>query len=48
MKYLCTRKEAVEVLEKSGQVGTAADEAGEAAMFDLETGEYDNKKYAKN
>jgi len=40
------RKEAVEVLEKSGQVGTAADEAGEAAMFDLETGEYDNKKYA--
>jgi hypothetical protein len=40
------RKEAIEVLEKSGQVGTAADEAGEAAMFDLETGEYDNKKYA--
>ena len=40
------RKEAVEVLEKSGQVGTAADEAGEAAMFDLDTGEYDNKKYA--
>ena len=38
------RKEAVEVLEKSGQVGTAADDAGEAAMFDLETGEYDNKK----
>jgi len=40
------RKEAVEVLEKSGQAGTAADMAGEAAMFDLETGEYPNKKYA--
>ena len=40
------RKEAVEVLEKSGQAGTAADDAGEAAMFDLETGEYPNKKYA--
>jgi len=40
------KDEAVKVLEESGQIGTAADEAGEAAMFDLETGEYPNKKYA--
>jgi len=40
------KNEAVKVLEESGQVGTAADDAGEAAMFDLETGEYPNKKYA--
>jgi len=40
------REEAVEVLKEAGQIGTAADEAGEAAMFDLETGEYPNKKYA--
>jgi len=40
------KNEAAKVLKESGQVGTAADEAGEAAMFDLETGEYPNKKYA--
>ena len=38
--------EARKVMQESGQVGTAADDAGEAAMFDLETGDYPNKKYA--
>jgi len=31
---------------KSVQAGSAADIEGEAAMFDLETGEYPNKRYA--
>jgi len=49
--------EAREVMEKTGgavniatgkgtQAGGAGDIAGEAAMFDLETGDYPNKKYA--
>jgi len=49
--------EAREVMEKTGgavniatgkgtQAGSAGDISGEAAMFDLETGDYPNKKYA--
>jgi len=52
-----SKEDAREVLEGTGgassmatgegvQAGSAADIAGEAAMFDLETGEYPNKRYA--
>lgn len=34
-----TKKEAAEIFDKTGEAGTAADIAGEAAMFDLEPGE---------
>ena len=44
-----TREEAAEIFDKTGEAGTAADIAGEAAMFDLEPGEgqdeYGNFKY---
>ena len=34
-----TKEEAAEIFDKTGEAGTAADIAGEAAMFDLEPGE---------
>ena len=44
-----TKEEAAEIFDKAGEAGTAADIAGEAAMFDLEPGEgqdeYGNFKY---
>jgi hypothetical protein len=44
-----SKEEAVDIFDKAGEAGTAADIAGEAAMFDLEPGEgqdeYGNFKY---
>jgi len=44
-----SKEEAVNIFDKTGEAGTAADDAGEAAMFDLEPGEgqdeYGNFKY---
>ncbi len=44
-----SKEEAVDIFDKAGEAGTAADDAGEAAMFDLEPGEgqdeYGNFKY---
>ena len=44
-----SKEEAVNIFDKAGEAGTAADDAGEAAMFDLEPGEgqdeYGNFKY---
>ena len=44
-----SKEEAVDMFDKAGEAGTAADDAGEAAMFDLEPGEgqdeYGNFKY---